>query len=59
MERQITQCHNEYINVLQQNEVFLLCELEHVDIIKYYDFYIENNRICVVLEYCEGNLIYR
>ena len=43
--------------MLKENEVFMLSELEHDDIIKYYDFFIENNQICAVLEYCEVNLI--
>ncbi len=43
--------------MLKENEVFMLSELEHEDIIKYYDFFIENDHICVVLEYCQVNLI--
>jgi hypothetical protein len=35
----------------------MLSELEHEDIIKYYDFFLENNHICAVLEYCEVNLM--
>jgi hypothetical protein len=35
----------------------MLSELEHEDIIKYYEFFIENNQICAVLEYCEVNLM--
>ncbi len=34
----------------------MLYKLEHENIIKYYDFFIENNQICTVLEYCEVNL---
>ncbi len=48
---------DEFIKVLKENEVFMLSELEHEDIIKYYGFFIENNQICAVLEYCEVNLI--
>jgi hypothetical protein len=48
---------NEYIKKLQRNEVFMLSELEHEDIIKYFDFFLEKDHVCAVLEYCEVNLM--
>jgi serine/threonine protein kinase len=47
----------EFIQVLKENEVSMLSELEHENITKYYEFFIENNQICAVLEYCQVNLI--
>ena len=46
-----------FVEVIEKNEVYRLSKLEHESIVKYYDFFIHDRHICVVLEYCEVNLV--
>ena len=41
---------------LQSCEVEILASMEHENIIKYYGYFIDENRLCVVLEACDKSL---
>ena len=47
----------DFVRELEKNEASRLSQLEHESIVKYYDFFIHDRHICVVLEYCEVNLV--
>ncbi len=36
------------------NEVTILSKLEHPNIVKYYDSFIEKNFLNIIMEFCEG-----
>jgi serine/threonine protein kinase len=46
---------SDLIRVLKDCEADRLSELEHENIVKYYEFFIEKNHVCIVLEYCDVN----
>ena len=50
--------NTKYLNQKQKNnllsEAQLLSSLNHTNIIKFYDSYIKNNKILIVLEYCNN-----
>jgi serine/threonine protein kinase len=49
---------SDLIQALQKCEAEKLSEFEHENIVKYYGFFIENNHVCIVLEYCDVNNIF-
>jgi serine/threonine protein kinase len=36
------------------NEVTILSKLDHPNIVKYYDSFIEKNYLNIIMEFCEG-----
>ncbi len=46
---------SDFFQLLKDCEADRLSELEHENVIKYYEFFIENNHVCIVLEYCDVN----
>ncbi len=49
---------SDLIQSLKDCEADRLSEMEHENVIKYYEFFIENNHICIVLEYCDVNFAF-
>ncbi len=51
---------SDLIQALQKynSEAEILSKLEHENIVKYYELFIENNHVCTVLEYCDVNNVF-
>ena len=49
---------SDLIRALEHCEAEMLSKLEHEYIVKYYELFIENNHVCIVLEYCDVNFAF-
>ncbi len=56
---EIQKIHQKTISEVCNSEVNQLREHNHENIIKYYDHFIENEHLHVVIEFCEVNLCFK